>query len=409
MNKEDTIEGVLFGINKNHTVLYKTTEKKDNRPLYKCKCGLCGNEEWFLKRKDIINGKYEHCGCGNKLEGKTFGFKNNHKIIKETEKRDVTGSKIFLCVCGECNKEFKITSRRIKHNNAISCGCLDNKRIAGINKERIYDTVERTPEELKFYGIYRKVKSRTSGKIDDSIKSYVEKGIKLCEEWKTFKGFKVDMWESFLEKLNKYSLSEISIDRIDPNGDYTKENCRWANYVTQALNRDFTKHPKNNPILCIRGSDEYKIITYNAKQFSRRIFGTPNCHIVDVCKGKRPQEKGWNFSYISDEEYYSLKNSGLDFIETVENFKLSIPYHEIVIDETTNIHDKKDEYFESLRCYFINYDNKIEYGLHSEVYEKLGFSTIKAFKSNLSKTKDKVRKLTPEEIELHKNNQPIKF
>jgi len=48
---------------------------------------------------------------------------------------------------------------------------------------------------------------------------YGAKGIKVCDKWQTFDGFVIDMSAGYLPGL--------SIDRIDPTKDYTKENCRW--------------------------------------------------------------------------------------------------------------------------------------------------------------------------------------
>lgn len=413
MIREDLKEGTVFGINKNHTVLCKTDIKKDGRPLYKCKCGICGNEEWFLAKKYINKGKNEHCGCENKLEGKTFGKINVHSVISETEKRDITGSKIYICKCSVCNRgDWELSARRIKFDAPISCGCVDNKSIAvtkhGMSKNNKYiSDIDR-----KFYITWGDIKNRHKNKKNKDNKKYIERNIKCCERWKnSFEEFKADMYDSYLKAISQYGLENTSIDRINVYGDYEPNNCRWANASMQSYNRDFTDNSNNNPILCTRLEDDYTIITYNAKQFSRRIFGTHGHHIIEVCKGKRPQEKGWKFSYIDDEMYFNLKDSGVDYIESLYEFKISIPYHDNISEEENfSIHKTRDDYKKSVNFYYINSDNVIAYGSKKEVLGKLGFRTISSFDHFLYKPiPDKVRKLTPEEIELHKNNQPIKF
>ena len=202
----------------------------------------------------------------------------------------------------------------------------------------------------------------------------------------------------------------MSIDRIDPNGNYEPSNCRWANTTMQSYNRDFTKHSLTKPILATRIEDGYEIITYNAKVFSRMIFNTPNHHITDVCKGKRPMEKGWKFEIITDELYFKMKEDGLDFIESIYIYKLNIPHVVIQEDVSANIHESKEDYLKSVIHYYINLDNKVAYGSKSKIHKELGFHSKSSMDFNLYNAPNKrVRKLSPEEITLHLQGHKINF
>lgn len=328
------------------------------------------------------------------LVGVKFG-KLEHEVLSETDKRQ-GGSIVYICRCGNCGKEMELSARRIIHDAPISCGCLNNRSVSttkhGMTKNR---------EKSKFYRIYQKIKTRCYGNDINAIK-YREREIVMCENWKnSFENFKEDMYSDYLVACKKYGEKNVSIDRKNPKGDYCKENCRWANPVIQSYNQDHLNNPMNKTILAIRIEDNYKIVTPNAKMFSRRIFGTPNNHIRDVCLKKRKHEKGWTFEYIDKNKYLELKEKGIDFIESLENFKICIEYHNVVIDKIGHNHKTKDCYLNSIRNYYINNLNKIEYGIYKEIYDSLGFKTAESLKNNLYGKRNRVRKLTEKEIQMY--------
>ena len=94
---------------------------------------------------------------------------------------------------------------------------------------------DRYPNEGKSY---RSMVKRCTYKKDSSYKNYGGRGIKICDRWleKPY-GFK-----NFIEDMGPRP-DGCSLDRIDPNGDYTPENCRWATYSRQSYNRrDWSGH-----------------------------------------------------------------------------------------------------------------------------------------------------------------------
>ena len=64
---------------------------------------------------------------------------------------------------------------------------------------------------------------------------YGGRGIKCL--WESFEDFKEDMYQSFLEHIDKYGVKNTQIDRIDSNGHYCKDNCHWVTTVEQSKNR----------------------------------------------------------------------------------------------------------------------------------------------------------------------------
>lgn len=100
-------------------------------------------------------------------------------------------------------------------------------------------------ERNRFYEIYCGIRTRckwTSWK--EARKWYHDKGIK--NEWNTFEEFKNDMYDSYLDHVKKFWIKNTSIDRIDWNWNYCKDNCRWATCTEQNKNRYITNYVEYN-------------------------------------------------------------------------------------------------------------------------------------------------------------------
>lgn len=91
--------------------------------------------------------------------------------------------------------------------------------------------------ERNFYKIWVAMMSRCSGKEQRDKKWYFDKGVKVCEEWKDFSCFFIDMWRSYA--IHRQGFDSTELDRIDSNGNYSKNNCRW---VTRLENMNNTRN-----------------------------------------------------------------------------------------------------------------------------------------------------------------------
>jgi len=87
--------------------------------------------------------------------------------------------------------------------------------------------------KTRFYKIWKGIICRCNNKNHVRFKDYGGRGIKVCERWQEFENFRDDM-------LSKYK-NNLSIDRIDNNGNYELKNCRWATVKQQNKNKRMKK------------------------------------------------------------------------------------------------------------------------------------------------------------------------
>ena len=204
---------------------YVPRTSKKERLKVKCLCD-CGNE-CIRIFKEVRSGHTTTCGCRmtrfEDYHNSFIGQKYNKLTILGYEGVNKNQDAIAKCKC-DCGNIHNIPLKHVINGIVKSCGCLQ-KEIA--RNRFIIDG--RTTERL--YNIYMNMKARCYNINNIDYKNYGGRGITICKEWlddyTTFKKWSLE---------NNYN-DNLSIDRIDVNGNYEPNNCRWTTQIVQCNNR----------------------------------------------------------------------------------------------------------------------------------------------------------------------------
>lgn len=163
------------------------------------------------------------------LTGQKFGKLTVLKRIDDHITKGGQHFTMYLCKC-DCGNEIKVLAHRLRQGKTQSCGCLKKEA----QKRLIKFNTTHNNSNTRLYRIWSHFKGRCNNPKDRAYEKYGGRGIKICEEWQEFEPFY--NWAM----ANGYN-DTLTIDRIDVNGNYEPNNCRWTSYKTQARNRRITK------------------------------------------------------------------------------------------------------------------------------------------------------------------------
>ena len=186
-----------------------------------CKCD-CGNE--VIRTSGHLKAGYQSCcdSCNKNIPDDLTGQRFGRWTVIERAQNHKRQS-AYLCKC-DCGTKRVVLAKSLKKRMSISCGCYhkeilkDQLTTHGLTDERIYT-------------IYHNMIQRCTNPNNDRYLDYGGRGISVCQEWKNdFKAFyDWSMTNGYAENL--------TIDRINVDGNYEPNNCRWVTMKKQINNK----------------------------------------------------------------------------------------------------------------------------------------------------------------------------
>lgn len=189
-----------------------------------CECS-CGSGRKLYRKSSLTKKAHpvKSCGCLQREAASTLRTVVKvgdifHRLTVVADLGVVDGRRFVRCKC-ECGKEIEVRKDSIENGHTKSFGCLYDE-----TRGRETHGMCGTPE----YRSWQSMKDRCINPDNPRYQHYGGRGITYETKWETFEGFYEDMGER---------PEGTSLDRIDVDGNYCKENCRWADATIQGHNR----------------------------------------------------------------------------------------------------------------------------------------------------------------------------
>lgn len=131
------------------------------------------------------------------------------------------GGRNWVCRC-DCGRTTVVHTGALRKGNTKSCGCF---RLESIKKTNTRHGYRKHP----LYHVWRSMKARCRNVRNIGYSHYGGRGIEVCSEWETFEGFFEDMGSGY--------VAGFTLERLDVEKGYDKENCTWASTAEQARNK----------------------------------------------------------------------------------------------------------------------------------------------------------------------------
>lgn len=184
---------------------------------YECECLICKSHV-IVPGYKLRNGSAKSCPTCARIKDLREQRFGRLKVVKFAGIKNNVA--FWECEC-DCGNHIVVRGRSLTTGNTRSCGCLNDEARRSRAVHGMWDS--------RMYGIWKSMKQRCTNPNDGDYQNYGGRGIKLCKEWYNFQNFYNDMKDGYRD--------DLTINRIDNDGDYCKENCNWISNKEQQNNK----------------------------------------------------------------------------------------------------------------------------------------------------------------------------
>jgi len=161
--------------------------------------------------------------------------------------------------CSLCGKHFEAQMRSLRSGHTKSCGCA---KLDGRSRQTTKTLRDQNP---RLYRIWKNMRTRCRNPNVQQAANYSLRGISFCSEWDDYKEF-------FSWAMKNGYKDNLSIDRIDVDGDYRPENCRWATHKDQSQNTQLLRSTNKTGFRGVTIRDGKFVARATNHIISKRVF-----------------------------------------------------------------------------------------------------------------------------------------
>lgn len=199
--------------------------------MWNCKCD-CG-KDCIVPASTFRRSVCPSCGCKKgehiseskikDITGERFGRLTAVRVAELKQRNNGRHRVMWECKC-DCGNTCVVVRDALISGDTLSCGCLHRERASTANTTHGLT-------DSRLYGIYYGMIARCTHPSNPAYRHYGGRGITICDEWKN------DFMSFYNWALKNGYSDNLSIDRINNDGNYEPDNCRWATAKEQVNNR----------------------------------------------------------------------------------------------------------------------------------------------------------------------------